>query len=199
MAWQTNTYGGRRNGSMYVSVENLKEVTRLLDQIAREDLNPAKRDLRQGTKDIANNYLIPALTMSAFSSGVPIAPAMAGTMRTRTDRFVTVRVGAVNPKGLRGFRAGVGNRRADARREAMLLAGRKPRGSGTSQSYRTTLAWGSERGPYDTDGTNHYAVPQNKRGYWVQPGVNAHGTLGAVRQAYMNLLDRILRDYGRYR
>lgn len=184
-----------RKGAVSVDIHGLKEVEAMLRHIAREDLNVAKRDLRQGTKKIASDVLIPALKMSARASGVPIAPKMADTMRARTDRIVTVRVGAVNPK-LSGFKKGVGGGRVR----------RRGNQSASSQSYRTTLAWGSERGPWPggravkKDGSkgapvNHYAVGRS-RSHWVASGANAPGTWQAIKTAYTQLLGRILRDYG---
>ena len=184
---------GSRKGGFTYKVENVRIVEDTLKQIAKVDLNPAKRDLRQGTKDIANERLIPALKMSAYGSGVPIAPAMADTMRTRTDRMVTVRVGAVNPK-LRGFKSGIGEGKAKVRTHK--VSGTKLTSS--SQSYRTTLAFGSDRGPYPGSSVNHYKVSRSDS-HWVKPGLNAPGTFKSVRDAYIALLRQILRDYGEYR
>ena len=188
-----------RKGGMTVDIHGLRDVQAVLANIRTQDLNVAKRDLRQGTKKIAQDTLIPALTMAANSSGVPIAPAMAKTMRARTDRIVTVQVGGVNPK-LSGFKRGVGAKKAKVR----TIEGRAATSS--SQSYRTTLAWGSERGPWPggraarRDGTrgepvNHYAVPRS-RSHWVVSGAQAPGTFNAVKAAYRDLLRRILREYG---
>lgn len=182
---------------MSADIHGLEEVKRVLARIAREDLNVARRELRQGTKVIANEALIPALKMSARASGVPIAPAMADTMRTRTDRIINVRVGAVNPK-LSGFRSGRGVLTSPMRRRGNAAA--------SSQGYRTTLAWGSERGPWPDghavkkDGSkgapvNHYKVGRS-RSHWVASGANAPGTWQSVKRAYQDLLNRILRDYG---
>ena len=169
-----------------VKTKGLRELDRFLDeQIAGEDLNPAKRQLRQGTKVIATDVVIPALKAGAESSGVPQAPKMAATARTRTDRVVFVRIGAVNPK-LSGFKRGIGHGRADSQ-------GRKR----NSASYRTTLAWGSDKGPHPENPTNVYTVPRSPLGYWVKPSIS--GVLPEVKARYAALLDQILRDYGKYR
>ncbi len=180
---------------MSVDIHGLAEVKRVLRLIAREDLNVANRELRQGTKRIANDVLIPALKQSARASGVPIAPAMADTMRTRTDRIINVRVGAVNPK-LSGFKKGRGTQKRRRRGNA----------AASSQGYRTTLAWGSERGPWPNGRAvkkngkpgkrvNHYKVGRS-RSHWVASGANAPGTWQSIRRAYQDLLTQILRDYG---
>lgn len=185
---------GSRSGSAGVSVKvkGLKELDAFMrDQIAAEDLGTARKALRQGTKKIATDVLIPALKTSAAASGVPTAPAMAATARTRTDRIVTVRIGTVNPK-LSGFKRGIGQGKAKA---ATSSTGRV--GSKTSQGYRTGLAYGSDRGPHPLSPHNRYGVPRNEAGYWVGPAITKAFT--DVRSAYMQLLDDLLRDYGRYR
>lgn len=165
------------------------------DQIIAEDLNEAKRQLRQGTKVIANDVLIPALKESAKAFS-PLAAKIADTSRTRTDRMVFVRIGAVNPK-LRGFKAGKGATKA-AKSDTSV-------GKQTSQSYRTTLAYGSDRGPWGDDANSglgqrvgRYGFPRNRRGYWVLPTVSSTETWNQVKDAYQQLLDRILHDYGKY-
>jgi hypothetical protein len=185
--------GGRGGGGFTATWQNVELINRILGEV-EEGLNTtANREMRQGSKKIAQDVLIPALTMSAYSSGVPIAPAMAATMRAKSDRVVTVAVGQVNPK-LSGFKSGVGAARAK-KGKAGLKGGR----AATSRNYRTTLAWGSELGPYPGASHNHYATGRNERGHWVQPGVRAPGTLAAVKDAYADLLNQIIAKYSRYR
>lgn len=183
--------GGRAVTARVIGVEDLDAFLR--DQIAAENLNMAKKDLRQGTKVIANEVLIPDLKAAgqAFS---PLAAVMAETMRTRTDRFVTVRIGAVNPKGLRGFKAGKGPTKAAKSTTSV--------GKQTSQSYRTTLAFGSDRGPWGPDAKpgkgqrlGRYGMPRNRGGYWVLPTVTSTTTWNNVREAYLQLLERLFREY----
>jgi hypothetical protein len=184
---------------MYVDTDGLEDVRRTLDLIAKEDLNVAKRELRQGTKRIAEERLIPALHMGANSSGVPIAPALAKTARARTDRVVTVRIGAVNPK-LSGFKRGKASKRGG--RELLNPSPRansKTPQKAYSQEQRTTLAFGSDRGPHPSNPVNHYGVPRSTRGHWVLPTVIANGTWESVATAYEELLNQLLRDYGEYR
>lgn len=183
----------RGSGGMYVTWENLDVVRIILANTEDGLRTTANREMRQGTVKIANEVVIPALKQSAASSGVPIAPAMADTMRAKSDRVVTVRVGAVNPK-LSGFKRGVGEGRAKKTGNQHLKWG-----SATSRNYRTTLAWGSEMGPGSTSHGNHYAVARNESGYWVQPGINSNGTLEKVKAAYAKLLDSIIEKYSRYR
>jgi len=155
--------------STSVHWDNIEIVQRIFNQIS-DDLKPtARKELRKGTQDIAKNVLIPVLQKAAEVSPVPIAPAMAATSRARADRVVFVKVGAVNPR-LSGFRKG-------------------------QSKYRTGMAWGSELGPGNTEHGNHYAVPRNGSGYWVQPGVRSPGTLNQVKDAYIALLNQIVDTY----
>lgn len=188
-------FGGqnRSSGGVSVTWENAALVSAILNEIEDGLKTTANKEMRKGTVKIAKETLIPALKMSAWGSGVPIAPAMAATMRAKSDRVVTVRVGGVNPK-LSGFKTGVGDARANKGSKANL-GGRLA----TSRNYRTTLAWGSELGPGSTAHGNHYAVGRNTKGYWVQPGVDAPGTLSSVKTAYTALLNSIIDRYSRYR
>jgi hypothetical protein len=149
-------------------VTGLTAVKHVLNTIAKEDLNEARKEIRTASKQIAERHLIPALKASAGSSQVPIASRMADTARARSDRIVFVKVGAVNPK-LSGFKRG-------------------------QSRYRTGMAWGSERGPVSGAKENTYAVPHNERGYWVRPAVDK--TAGKAADEYKAMLHRIMRKYG---
>jgi len=154
-----------------VTWDNIEIVQLILNRIS-DDLRPeARKELRKGTQQIAQNLVIPVLQQSAATSGVPIAPAMAATSRARADRVVFVKVGAVNPR-LSGFKRG-------------------------QSKYRTGMAWGSELGGDDKE--HHYAVGRNPSGYWVQPGVRSPGTLARVKGAYSELLNLIIDKYSRSR
>lgn len=177
-----------------VKVEGLDDVKRAFDHIAKDKFNPAKRELRAGTKAIAQETLIPHLKQSARLSGVPIAPKMADTMRAKSDRVITVVLGAVNPK-LRGFRRTSKSTRGSVRGNA----------SARAVGYRTTLAFGSDRGPWPNgraqlkDGSlgkpvNPYDV-RREPSYWFTDGVKDPQIVAAVRNAFADLLARILRTY----
>jgi hypothetical protein len=181
---------GSRQGGRNVSISNLDEVRKVLKDIAAEDLNPVTKNLRRYTRILANDTLIPGLKRGAAASGVPIAPAMADTIKAKADRIVTVRVGAVNPK-LSGFRSGVGAVKA------AQLATRKGGHSKSSQSYRTTLAWGSDRGPYSTTGVNHYAVGQSSS-HWVLPTLTGP-LFDEVKNKYTAYLRAVTLKYSTYR
>lgn len=158
-----------------VDIHGIAAVNAVLAKIAKEDLNPARKALRDGSKRIANDTVIPALKIAANASGVPIAPRMADTMRAASDRVVFVRVGGVNPR-LSGFR----------------------RRSKSSKPYRTTLAWGSELGPYPGAKVNHYDATRS-RSHWAAKGAGSPATWAKAKREYQDLLDRVLREYGRPR
>jgi hypothetical protein len=155
---------------MASNVQGLAAVTAVLNAIAKEDLNEAKKEVRTASKQIAERVLIPALKRHAEASGVPIASRMADTARARSDRIVFVKIGAVNPK-LSGFRRG-------------------------QARYRTGLAWGSERGPVPGAEENTYGVPHSSNGYWVKPTVEDRRTVQAASDDYADMLHRIMRKYG---
>ena len=183
---------------MYADVDQLDYVRDTLNLIAKEDLNVARKELRQGTKAIAEERLIPALRMGARFSGVPIAPALADTARARTDRIVTVRIGSVNPK-LSGFKRG----KASKRGGRQLLNPTEGRNTKTpqksySQQQRTTLAFGSDRGPWPGNPVNHYGIGRTQSA-WVIPTLRAPGTWQGIINAYEDLLNRLIRNYGAWR
>lgn len=161
----------------WVGVERVQAVLSLIE---RDKLNVAKKELRAGAKEIAQEVLIPALMREAETSGVPIAPIMAATARAKSDRIVTVRIGSVNPKLSNWRSKGTG----------------KPRGA-KSKSRRTTLAYGSDRGPHPSSKANYYATSRDKSHY-VQPTVDANATWQEVVARYRALLNRLLSDYGKY-
>ena len=64
---------------------------------------------------------------------------------------------------------------------------------GKDAKYRTGMAWGSEHGG------GHYGADRNSAGYWVRPLVTGTELFGKVRDAYDDLIGRILASYGRHR
>ena len=179
-----------RSGGRSVSISNVETVKKILSEMEDGYLKEKSKNLRRYTRILANDTLIPGLKKGAAASGVPIAPAMADTIRAKADRIVTVRVGAVNPK-LSGFRSGVGSKKAGQ------LATRKGGSSKSSQSYRTTLAWGSDKGPYPGAGHNHYAVGRSNS-HWVLPTL-AGPLFNEVKDKYTAYLNAMILKYSRYR
>lgn len=183
---------GSRSGGRSVRVNNLDEVLWHLEQIEDDYLHETSQKLRRYTAQVANAKVIPALHRGADASSVPQAHKMSRTARAKRDRLVTVVIGSVNPD-LSGFKSGVG------KKQSARLALRKGGHSKSSQSYRTTLAWGSDRGPHPSSEVNHYGVPRKERGYWVMRTITGGSLLNEVKDAYEAFLTAAISKYGRAR
>lgn len=193
-------------GGVGIVWENAALVNDLLNKITQDVADAdarrvirstASSRLRQEVKTVTDKALVPTLKMSATQSRTKIAKHM--SIRSKADRFVFVQIGSVNPTGLKGFRPYIGSKRSKGK----ITAGKR---GATSRTYRTTLAWGSEFGPWPNarapkaDGTrgapkNVYAVPRRQSGYWVQPGVKI--TMPKIRTEYQAALARVLDLYTR--
>lgn len=192
--------GGRSTGGVFVTFENLERVNAILEEVEDTLRKTANGAMREGAKEIANTVVIPQLKRAARSSPIRISRAMADTARAKSDRVVMVQIGGVNP-ALAGFRRGVGEGRAAGRTTSTGRAS-------TSRTWRTTLAWGSELGPWPDgraprkDGkrgapVNHYRAPRKESGYWVQPGTQ--NAIPAAHKAYAALIESIITRFSRYR
>ena len=153
--------GGNQGGGFYIAVMNAETVNAIVGSVAKELKTNTNSQIRQAAKDIAKNVLKPALDDAKKNAPLKLAAHM--EVRPKTDRLVAVQIGSVNPKGLKGFQ-------------------RNKKGS---RYARSVLAWGSEMGPKGgrrkptkpgqsrpQGPINHYGVPRNEKGYWVQPTVN---------------------------
>jgi hypothetical protein len=179
----------RGSGGFYVTFQNVDYVRSVMAEIEDGLQKTESKNLRQAAKTIAAEVLIPALSTAAGSSGVPLAPAFADTARPKADRVVMVQVGGVNPK-IRGFRA---YKRAGSGK------GRKSKQTvrdSTSRNYRTTLAWGSELGPFPGSKVNHYAAPRSS-GHWVRPGTQK--AIPEAKARYEAAIAEIIARSSRYR
>ena len=181
---------GSRRGGFDVTIEGVEDVIAVLREIEDGYLKETNKKLRRYTRLLANTELIPALKLSAAYSDVPIAVAMADTARVKSDRIVVVKIGTTNPK-LSGFKSGIGEGKARVRKHKI---------SGTSitsssQSYRTTLAFGSDRGPMGD--INYYSVPR-ARSHWVMRTLGGP-TAQRIEDKYRAFIYSALRKYGRNR
>lgn len=194
MAWtgkpRTPSLSGRGRGSgAYVTWQNADLIHAILDQIEDGLKYETNREIRQKSKDIATRIVIPQLKRAARSSPAPLARAFAETARAKADRVIVVQIGGVNPP-LEGFRRGRGVKRATSR----TRSGR----DATSRNYRTSMAWGSEYGPFPDADVNNYGVPRKEpAGYWVTPGIT--NAIPAVVKEYESYLADLLRTRGKYR
>jgi hypothetical protein len=177
----------RGSGGVSVSFQNAQLVRDILSEVEDTLKRETNSELRQAAKDIARKVVIPQLQRSARSSPMKIAPAMAATARPKADRVVTVQIGGVNP-ALSGFKRGVGVNAAASRHTGRAKS---------SRNYRTTLAWGSEFGPFPGADVNHYAQPRRAGGYWVHQGIT--NSIPDATKRYEKLLEEIIRTKSRFR
>lgn len=182
---------GRGSGGFNVVFQNADVVKRIMGDIEDGMRKESNKELRDAAQGIARS-LIPSIKGMAAMSPNPIAKAMAETARAKRDRLVMVQVGGVNPK-LSGFKSGVGIKRASGRTMSKLAGGRAK----TSRSYRTTLAWASEMGPYPGSAFNRFRVPRRESGYYVQPAINAN--MDRAKAEYADALNKLIRERSKYR
>lgn len=180
--------GSRTASGFSVSMINGVRVQELLGDIEKGMRRESNAELRNAAKEIAKS-LIPSIKAFAAMSPMPIARSMADTARAKSDRLPVVQIGGVNPS-LRGFKKGVGIKRASSRTQSLLKGGRP----GTSKNYRTTLAWASERGPYPGSVYNRFKVPRRESGYYVAPAINAN--LQRAVAEYSKAIERVITTYG---
>ena len=184
---------GRRQGGASVTIHGVDLVQDYLSRV-HESIRPhATSELRQRTKKIANETLIPELEeWTYWTPNAKLAHAIWATHKVRSDRIVNVQFGGKKPN-IEGFRR------------------RAKNGSGTaSKSNWTTVTWGSEMGPKGggkkprtgqrggaRPGVNYYRQPRKESGYWAQPAVKPGGPLwNQVRDEYTDLLLDILDRWG---
>jgi hypothetical protein len=68
----------------------------------------------------------------------------------------------------------------------------------TSRNYRTSMAWGSEYGPFPEADVNNYGVPRRApAGYWVTPGIT--NAIPSVTSEYEEYLNQLITTRSRYR
>ena len=184
-----NSFSGATStgGGFYVTWQNIDLITSILSEVEDSLRKQETKELRASAKQIAKDVVIPALKRSAAASPVPIAPAFADTARPKSDRVVMVQIGGVNPK-LSGFKSHVGTRRAK-KGAGSLKGGREA----TSKNYRTTLAWGSELGPYPGSKHNHYAVGRSTS-WWVRAGTQE--AIPGALERYEYALSKIIARAG---
>ena len=100
-----------------IEVDGLTETLKAVNGLERELERPAaNKELRQAAKTCAT-VLAAQLARAAMSSGVPVAPRVASSIRVKSDRLPVVSIGGAK-------KVGTGKRGAAA-----------------------ALGWGSEQGP----------------------------------------------------
>lgn len=87
--------------ALAVHTEGIEETLASLRGIDAALRREANSEIRQAAK-IAAEGLAVALRAAASSSGVPVAPLVARTIKVKSDRFPTVSIGGATKVGRRG-------------------------------------------------------------------------------------------------
>jgi hypothetical protein len=92
-------------GGLTVELDGLAETLRAVRSVEAE-LRPEANGLIRDAAGQCASELLPFLEASASSSGVPVAPRVARSIRVKRDRMPTVSIGGSTPVGRGGARAG---------------------------------------------------------------------------------------------
>lgn len=96
----------RTSGGVSVEIDGLTETLKAVQGLEREFERPAANaELRGAAGDCANR-LVPELVAAAGSSGVPVAPRVARSIRVKRDRLPVVSIGGGMRVGRSGGSAG---------------------------------------------------------------------------------------------
>lgn len=158
------------NASFSVEYEGVYEALGMLKNLRQDLRRLANGDLRRESQQIGE-AVRPFIEQLVASSPAPQADEVAKTVRTKSDRMVVLRIGAVQPTGLSGWRRG---RAGNAR-------------------WKGSIAWGVEHGPYPGS-PNYYKVGRNNAGYAIGP--NMGRIEQRIKPEYEKLLVHTLRRWG---
>lgn len=156
-----------------VEIEGVDATLRLLTR-SRADLlgmdqhavRAANSHIRFAAKQMGERLASTYVRPWVAAGPAPQSKAMSATVRPKSDRVITIRVGATNPR-LSGFRRG------------------NPR-------HRGSLAWGVEKGRYPGS-RDLYRLPRSTRGYVIGPRL---GQLAAVAAPdYRDMVDGIFKAH----
>lgn len=92
-------------GGLSVEVDGLIETLKALRGVEAE-LRPGANGMIRDAAGVCAGDLVPHLVASASSSGVPVAPRVARSIRVKRDRLPTVSIGGSAAVGRHGGRAG---------------------------------------------------------------------------------------------
>lgn len=163
-----------------IEVDGLRELTRALKGPRFKDVN---RQLRQSSRAIATDTLLPLVTRAVAASPAPQAHAMAATVRVHSDRVPVVVVGKVNPRFASGFR-------------------HRGESAGSARLRRGSLAAGVVYGPLGGKratpvAENYYRMPRDASGGVLGRATSDGGGIAeAGTQRYLREYLRILRAAG---
>ena len=95
----------RVKGGLSVEMDGIFETLKAV-QAVQADLRPGvNNELREAADDAARSILVPELVQAAASSGVPVAPRVARSIRVKRDRVPVVSIGGATRVGATGAQA----------------------------------------------------------------------------------------------
>jgi len=159
-----------------VALKDLRATLRLLDKETSQELRDKAQPLSQS---LARELSVAA----AFSAAPPQAILVARSISTPRDRMIRVDVGGSKRVG-RPY-GGERDDRGKTRNRISAQAGE--------------LLWGSEYGsggqPFDRAGRrmgrSRFVKPRNKRGYWINPTVDAN--IKPIADEYVQIVKDIVK------
>lgn len=87
--------------NLTVQTTGVEETLRAVQGLERDLRKEANSEIRRAAKESAG-MLVVALKAAAASSGVPVAPRVARSIKVVSDRFPTVSIGGSKRVGVRG-------------------------------------------------------------------------------------------------
>lgn len=97
---------GRTTGGLTVEIDGLMETLKAVRSV-EADLRPGVNNELRNAATVSAGELAVELATAAGSSGVPVAPLVARSIRVKRDRIPVVSIGGPTRVGRRGASAGV--------------------------------------------------------------------------------------------
>jgi hypothetical protein len=159
--------GNQAAAQFNIKLDGLDAALRVLNEsmkaLREVDPNLARgmnSQMRFEAKQVAQGFADATLEPLIRAHGGPQGPAMSKTLRAKSDRIPIVAIGAVNPRGLSGWKGAAKAKKARERRRNV------PPGK-----WKGSLAFGVEYGPRPQREPNPYGRrrPRNDGGYVLGP------------------------------
>jgi hypothetical protein len=96
---------GRTTGGLSIELEGIFETLKAVRDV-EADLRPGVNNELRDAAEASARVLLVDLQAAAASSGVPVAPRVAGSARVKRDRVPVVSIGGATRVGRRGAPAG---------------------------------------------------------------------------------------------
>jgi hypothetical protein len=159
--------GNQANAQFNIQLDGLDAALRVLNESMRtlKEIDPGmarsmNSALRFEAKQVAQGFADATLEPLIRAHGGPQGPAMSKTLRAKSDRIPIVAIGAVNPRGLSGWKGAAKAKKARQRGRNIPPA-----------KWKGALAFGVEYGPRPQREPNPYGRrrPRNDGGYVLGP------------------------------